>query len=151
MFAFSSGLCSWINKDWRICSRRQLLSLPMTSGLWKSTRWSGLACKCLHTGELSDVLTCNRASCLTHDFTRHHHWRVSSWVMWPHMLRATTSLPKQSFAFFIFYSAFSWMTNKNLQHDHCSSICNALLMITVVIETFAICRLYRFLWPWFSL
>ena len=30
MFAFSSGLCSWINKDSRICSRRQLLSLPMT-------------------------------------------------------------------------------------------------------------------------
>ena len=28
MFAFSSGLCSWINKDSRICSRRQLLSLP---------------------------------------------------------------------------------------------------------------------------
>ena len=55
MFAFSSGLCSWINKDSRICSRRPLLSLPMTSGLWKSTRWSGLACKCLHTAELSDV------------------------------------------------------------------------------------------------
>jgi len=54
IFAFSSGLCSWINEDWRICSRRQLLSLPMTSGLWKSTR-SGLACKCLHTEELSDV------------------------------------------------------------------------------------------------
>jgi len=34
MLAFSSGLCSWINKDLRICSRRQLLSLPMTSGLW---------------------------------------------------------------------------------------------------------------------
>ena len=52
MFAFSSGLCSWINKDSRIHSRRPLLSLP---GLWKSTRWSGLACKCLHTAELSDV------------------------------------------------------------------------------------------------
>jgi len=25
------------------------------------------------------------------------------------------------------------------------------MMITGVIETFAICRLYRFLWPWFSL
>jgi len=35
MFAFSSGLCSWINEDSRICSRRQLLSRPMTSGrLW---------------------------------------------------------------------------------------------------------------------
>ena len=28
MFAFSSGLCSWINKDSRICIRRPLLSLP---------------------------------------------------------------------------------------------------------------------------
>jgi len=25
------------------------------------------------------------------------------------------------------------------------------MMITGVIETFAICRLYRFHWPWFSL
>ena len=55
IFAFSSGLCSWINEDSRICSRRQLSSLPMTSGLWKSTRWSGLACKSLQTDELSDV------------------------------------------------------------------------------------------------
>jgi len=51
-------------------------------------------------------LACNRASCLTHDITRHHHWRVSSWVMWLRMLRATMSLLKQLFAFFIFYSAF---------------------------------------------
>jgi len=29
--------------------------LPMTSGLWKSTRWSWLACKCLYTEEPSDV------------------------------------------------------------------------------------------------
>jgi len=43
------------------------------------------------------------------------------------------------------------VTNKNLQHDHCSSICNALMMITGVIETFAICRWCRFHWPWFSL
>jgi len=27
----------------------------MTSGLWNSTPWSGLACRCLHTEELSDV------------------------------------------------------------------------------------------------
>ena len=33
----------------------------------------------------------------------------------------------------------------------CSSICNALMMITGVIETFAICCLYRFHWPCFSL
>ena len=31
------------------------------------------------------------------------------------------------------------MTNKNLEQDHCSSICNALMMmITGVIETFTI-------------
>ena len=54
MFAFSFGLCTWINRDSRICSRYQL-SLPMISGLWKSTWWSGLACKCLHTEELSDI------------------------------------------------------------------------------------------------
>jgi len=41
------------------------------------------------------------------------------------------------------------MTNKNLQHDHCSSICNGLMIKTGVNETYAICRLYRFLWPWF--
>jgi len=43
------------------------------------------------------------------------------------------------------------MTNKNLQQDHCSSICNALMMITGVIETFAACHSYRLLWPWYSL
>jgi len=32
------------------------------------------------------------------------------------------------------------------------SICSALMMmITGVIETFAICRWYRFHWPWFSI
>jgi len=30
-------------------------------------------------------------------------------------------------------------------------LCNALMMMTGVIETFAICRGYRFHWPWFSL
>jgi len=40
------------------------------------------------------------------DVTRHHHRCVSSWVMWLRMLRATTSLPKQPFAFFFFYNAF---------------------------------------------
>jgi len=54
MFAFRSGLCSWINEDSRSCNRRHL-SLPMTSRLWKSTRWSGLASKFLHTEELCDV------------------------------------------------------------------------------------------------
>jgi len=49
---------------------------------------------------------CNRASCLAHDVTRHHHRRVSSWVMWLRMPRSTTSLPKHPFAFFIFRSNF---------------------------------------------
>jgi len=29
--------------------------------------------------------------------------------------------------------------------------CYALMMITGVIETFAICHLYHFLWPWYPL
>jgi len=29
---------------------------------------------------------------------------------------------------------------KNLQQSHCSSICNALMMISEIIETSAICR-----------
>jgi len=107
-----------------------------------SQSWMQTSHRCIYA-----FLTCNRASCLTHDVTRHHHWRVSSWVMWLCMLRAAASLPKQPFAFFIFYSVFPWMTNKNLQHDHCSSIFNALMITTGVIETFAIYRLYRFLWP----
>jgi len=82
-------------------------------------------------------LICNRASCLTHGVTRHHHQHVSSWVMYLRMLRAITSLPKQPFTFFIFHSAFLLTGHKNLQHDHCSLICNALMMITGVIETFA--------------
>jgi len=49
-----------------------------------------------------------------------------------------------------FTALFSWVANKNLQHDHYSSICNAL-MITGVIETFAICCWYCLHWPLFSL
>jgi len=30
-------------------------------------------------------------------------------------------------------------------------LCNALMMITGVIETFAICRWHRFHWPWSQL
>ena len=52
------------------------------------------------------IFNLKRPSCFTRDVTRHHHWRVSSCVMWLRMLRATTSLPKQPFAFFIFYSTF---------------------------------------------
>jgi len=72
---------------------------------------------------------------------------------WPfcEYLRITTSQLKQPFPFFIFHVAFLLIDHKNLQQDHWSSICNVLMMITGVIETFAICRLYRFHWPWFSL
>ena len=107
-----------------------------------------------HTGHqcFYAFLACNRASCLTQDVTRHHLRHVSSWVMWLCMLRANTSLPKQRFAFFIFYSAFLLTDHKNLQQqDNCSWICNVLVMISGVIETFAKCHSYRFLWPWFSL
>ena len=62
--------------------------------------WMQTSRRCLYT-----FLTCNRASCFTYDVTSHHHRRVSSWVMWLRKLRTTTSLPKQPFAFFIFYSA----------------------------------------------
>ena len=80
--------------------------------------WMQTSRRCLYA-----FLACNRASCFTRDVTRHHHCRVSSWVMWLRLLPITTSLPKQSSAFFIFFTAlFSWMTNKNLQQDHCSSI-----------------------------
>jgi len=77
-----------------------------------------------HPVDASAFLTCYRASCLTHDVTRHHYRRVFSWVMWPRMLRATTSLPKQPFAFCIFDSVFllndqkepaAWSLQFNLQ------------------------------------
>ena len=42
--------------------------------------------------------------------------------------------------FFIFHSALLFTDPKNLQQDHCSSICNALMMITKVIERSAICH-----------
>ena len=64
--------------------------------------WMQTSRRCLYA-----FLTWNRASSFTLDVTRHHHWRVSSWVMWLRMLRATTSLPKQPFAFFIFLQRFS--------------------------------------------
>ena len=43
MFASGSDLCSWINNYSRICKIRQSLTLPITSGLWKSTLCSGIA------------------------------------------------------------------------------------------------------------
>jgi len=53
--------------------------------------------------------------------------------------------------FSFFTALFCWVANQNLQHGHCSSICNALMVITGVMETLAICRLYCFHWPWFLL
>jgi len=38
--------------------------------------WMQTSRRCLYA-----FLTCRRPSCFTHDVTRHHHWRVSSWVM----------------------------------------------------------------------
>ena len=81
--------------------------------------WMQISRRCLYA-----FWTSNRASCLTHDVTRYHHRRVSSWVMRLRMLRATTSLPKQPLAFFIHYSAFllndqwepaAWSLQFNLQ------------------------------------
>ena len=48
---------------------------------------------------------------------------ISSRVTWLPMLRATTPLPKQPNTFFIFLSALLLTDNKNLQQDHCSSVC----------------------------
>jgi len=40
MLSLSSGLCSWINKGARNCSRRHLLSLQMNAGcVNESTQW----------------------------------------------------------------------------------------------------------------
>ena len=90
---------------------------------------------CRHATSASHL--CRHATSATHFctqcFARLRHFRSSP----------------SGFSFFTAF--FSWVFNKNLQHDHCSSICNALIMITGVMETFAICRLYRFHWPWFSL
>jgi len=41
---------------------------------------------------------------------------------------------------YIFRSALLLTDHENLHQDHCSSICNALMMITGVIKTFPICR-----------
>jgi len=79
--------------------------LQILESLWfKNTNqsWMQTSRRCLYA-----FLTCNRASCLTHDVTRHHYRRVSGWVMWLRTLRTTTSLPKQPFAFFIFSQRFS--------------------------------------------
>ena len=75
---------------------------------------------------LDVFLTCNRASCFTRDVTHYHHWRVSSWVMWLRVHRATTPVPKQPFALFIFLQRFSpeWPIRT------CSKITAVLLQCT---------------------
>ena len=41
--------------------------------------------------------------------------------------------------FHFFTALFSWVTNKNLQHDHCSSICNARpTSLTKKVQTFSL-------------
>jgi len=136
------SLCK-IAKVWNLTtsvaghSRTKFLAAPLfknTNQSWMQTsrRW------------VFAFLTCNRASCLTHDVTHHHHRRVSSWVLW---LRSLCFAPLRHYRnspsrFSFFTALFSWVINKNLRHDHCSSICNALMMIRVI-ETFAICRWFR--------
>ena len=71
------------------CRFLNLYWFKNTNQSWMQTsRWS------LHA-----FLTCNRASCLTHDITRHHHRCVSSWVMWLRMLRVTTETALRVFHF----------------------------------------------------
>ena len=89
-------------------------------GTWNNTSTNNTKLLCLYA-----ILTCNRASCFTRDITCHHHWCVSSWVMWVCMLRTTTSLLKQPFALFIFLQRFSpeWPIT-------CSKITAVLLLCT---------------------
>jgi len=116
----SSGCLSqpWGHWQW------QQLATAADSWIFVDSRtqtqsWMQISRRCLYA-----FWTSNRASCLTHDVTRYHHRRVSSWVMRLRMLRATTSLPKQPLAFFIHYSAFllndqwepaAWSLQFNLQ------------------------------------
>ena len=64
--------------------------------------WLQTSRRCLYA-----FLTCSRPSCFYRVVTCHHHWHVSSWVMWLRMLRATTSLPIQPFVFFLVLQRFS--------------------------------------------
>ena len=96
---------------------------------------------------------------VSHPFTRLIHISPSCWTIYRSfeiiLEMGTVHWIELQIQCFIqihcFKNTQSDMNYENLQHDHCSSICNALMMITGVIETFAICRLYRSHWPWFSL
>jgi len=97
--------------------------------------WMQTSCRWVYA-----FLTCNRASGLTHDTTRHHHQYVSSWVMWLCVLHATMSLPKQPFAFFICHSTFfliQKLAERSLEFNlQCTDDDN---------------RSYQNVWPWFLL
>jgi len=58
-----------------------------------------------------------------------------------------TCSKKSIFDFLLIPRPFLYLTF----YTHDKLICYALIMITGVIETFAICHLYRLLWPWYSL
>jgi len=59
---------------------------------------------------------------------------------WVYIYTSWQHCTETALAFFTFHRVFLLTDHKNLQHDHCSSICNALMMITGVIETFVLCR-----------
>ena len=156
----------------KLFSMQTLASQPRSSG-WLSQPWGHWQWQQLATPADSwifvDSRTQTRAEC-KHPVDAFMHFQLVTELHAPLMTsRAITigSYPAEScdyvcfeplrhyrnnpLLFSFFTALFSWMTNKNLQHDHCSSICHALMMLTGVIETFAICCLHRFLWPWFSL
>jgi len=98
------------------------------------------------------IFTCNKRSVLNswrHAPSPSAHIQLSHVITYTSRPYVTTKIALCVFHFFT--ALFSWVTNKNFQHDHCSSICNALMKITRVIKTFAICHWYHFHQPWFSL
>ena len=64
-------------------------------------------------------LTCNRASCFTHDVT-HHHQRIQLSHVTTYASRHYVTTETVFCVYHFFTALFSWMTNKNLQQDHCS-------------------------------
>ena len=135
----SSG---WLSQPWGHWQWQQLATAAY-SWIFIDSRTQTRA-ESRHPVYASAFLICKRASCLTHDA-----YPAESY---DYVCIAPLRHYRNSHLRFSFFTAhFSWMTNKNLQNDHCSSIYNALMMITGVIETFEICHFYRFLWPRFSL
>ena len=118
LFFFNTDVILIKNVDHVLCQIFQLWRIQLVC-LWQLIILFPVFCLCA-------FLTCNRASCFTRDVTRHHHWRVSSWVMWLRVHRATTPVPKQPFALFIFLQRFSpeWPIRT------CSKITAVLLLCT---------------------